>query len=78
MGKAKVEVKREGQGFKVKDLQDETIIMLILFILSKVAELLQVFWIIYMQRFNIKRPRVFFCAFLKDISSCLTYAFFSR
>ena len=50
--------------------------MLILFILSKVAELLQVIWIIYMQRFNIKRPRVFFCAFLEDISSCSAYAFF--
>ena len=29
-----------------------------------------------MQRFNIKRPRVFFCAFLKDISSCLALCFF--
>jgi len=52
--------------------------LLILYILSKVAELLQVIWIIYMQRFNIKRPRVSFCVFLKDISSCLACAFFSR
>ena len=50
--------------------------MLILFILSKVAELLQIIWIIYMQRFNINRPRVSFCVFLKDIFSCLVCAFF--
>ena len=33
----------KGQGFKVKDIQDEKIIMSILFILSKIAELLRYF-----------------------------------
>jgi hypothetical protein len=52
--------------------------LLILYILSKVSCAITSNLDYLHAKFHIKHPRVSFCAFLKDISSCLACVFFSR